>query len=114
MTKERVQKADKLKLVMTAGVGSDHIDLQTAADKGMTVVEVTGVPPDLLRVTFCLTPLPGGASHVLVCVVGIAAHCVPDSLGLLACEWNLELCACCDKHFVVDYNDCKPVLCKSM
>ena len=55
MTKERLQKADKLKLVMTAGVGSDHIDLQTAADKGMTVVEVTGVPPYLLLVTSCLT-----------------------------------------------------------
>ena len=42
MTKERIQKAEKLKLIMTAGVGSDHIDLQSAADKGMTVVEVTG------------------------------------------------------------------------
>ena len=55
MTKERLQKADKLKLVMTAGVGSDHIDLQTAADKGMTVVEVTGMP-DFWLVIFCLTP----------------------------------------------------------
>lgn len=44
MTKDRLQTADKLKLVMTAGVGSDHIDLQAAADKGMTVVEVTGAP----------------------------------------------------------------------
>ena len=42
MTKERLQKAKNLKLVMTAGVGSDHIDLNTAADKGMTVVEVSG------------------------------------------------------------------------
>ncbi|KAL0033197.1 hypothetical protein WJX79_009035 [Trebouxia sp. C0005] len=42
MTKERLEKASKLKLIMTAGVGSDHIDLQTAADKGMTVVEVSG------------------------------------------------------------------------
>ena len=42
MSKERLQKAKNLKLVMTAGVGSDHIDLQTAADQGMTVVEVTG------------------------------------------------------------------------
>ena len=53
MTKERLQKADKLKLIMTAGVGSDHIDLQTAADNGMTVVEVTGEPYFLL-VTFCM------------------------------------------------------------
>ena len=42
MSKERLQKASKLKLIMTAGVGSDHIDLNTAAEKGMTVVEVSG------------------------------------------------------------------------
>lgn len=42
MNKERLLKAEKLKLLMTAGVGSDHVHLQTAADKGMTVVEVTG------------------------------------------------------------------------
>ena len=27
---------------MTAGIGSDHIELHAAADKGMTVVEVSG------------------------------------------------------------------------
>lgn len=43
MSKERLQKASKLKLIMTAGVGSDHVDLNTAADKGMTVVEVSGM-----------------------------------------------------------------------
>jgi len=43
MNKERLEKASKLKLIMTAGVGSDHIDLKTAADKGMTIVEVSGV-----------------------------------------------------------------------
>lgn len=43
MTKERLSKAKKLKLIMTAGVGSDHIELNTAADKGMTVVEVSGM-----------------------------------------------------------------------
>ena len=64
MTKERVQKADKLKLIMTAGVGSDHIDLQTAADKGMTVVEVTGMPPHALS----NTPV-SQTGHVLVCAL---------------------------------------------
>lgn len=33
-------KAKKLQLILTAGVGSDHIDLQAAADKGITVAEV--------------------------------------------------------------------------
>ncbi|KAG0623870.1 hypothetical protein M758_3G207700 [Ceratodon purpureus] len=42
MTPERLMKAKNLKLILTAGVGSDHIDLHTAAEKGMTVAEVSG------------------------------------------------------------------------
>jgi formate dehydrogenase len=41
MTAERFAKAPKLKLVVTAGIGSDHTDLQAAMDKGVTVAEVT-------------------------------------------------------------------------
>ena len=41
MTKERFDKAKKLKLIITAGIGSDHTDLQAAMDKGVTVAEVT-------------------------------------------------------------------------
>ena len=33
LTKERVQKAKKLKLSITAGVGSDHVDLHAAAGR---------------------------------------------------------------------------------
>eukprot|EP00271_Cylindrocystis_brebissonii_P016379 TRINITY_DN39880_c0_g1_i1.p1 TRINITY_DN39880_c0_g1~~TRINITY_DN39880_c0_g1_i1.p1 ORF type:complete len:439 (-),score=84.63 TRINITY_DN39880_c0_g1_i1:23-1339(-) len=42
MTKERIQKAKKLELILTAGIGSDHIDLNEAAEKNLTVAEVTG------------------------------------------------------------------------
>lgn len=42
LTKKRIQKAKNLKLSITAGVGSDHVDLHAAADSGMTVAEVTG------------------------------------------------------------------------
>uniref|UniRef100_A0A7I4B448 Formate dehydrogenase, mitochondrial n=1 Tax=Physcomitrium patens TaxID=3218 RepID=A0A7I4B448_PHYPA len=42
MTKERLAKAKNLELLVTAGVGSDHIDLHAAAEKGLTVSEVTG------------------------------------------------------------------------
>ena len=44
LTKERIEKAKNLKLSITAGVGSDHVDLHAAADGGMTVAEVTGIP----------------------------------------------------------------------
>lgn len=42
MTKERFDKAENLELCITAGVGSDHYYLHTAANKGITVAEVLG------------------------------------------------------------------------
>src|SRR6202012_4540 len=41
MTAERFAKAPKLKMVVTAGIGSDHTDLQAAIDRKITVAEVT-------------------------------------------------------------------------
>jgi formate dehydrogenase len=41
LTAERIAKAKKLKLAITAGVGSDHVDLQAAGEHGLTVAEVT-------------------------------------------------------------------------
>ena len=42
VTRDRLKKAEKLKLVLTAGIGSDHIDLHAAADNNLTVAEVQG------------------------------------------------------------------------
>ena len=41
LTAERMAKAKKLKLAITAGIGSDHVDLQAAIKHGVTVAEVT-------------------------------------------------------------------------
>src|SRR3990172_8904996 len=41
MTAERIAKAKKLKLIITAGIGSDHTDLQAAMDRGITVAGET-------------------------------------------------------------------------
>ena len=41
LTAERIEKAPRLKLAITAGIGSDHVDLQSAIDRGITVCEVT-------------------------------------------------------------------------
>jgi formate dehydrogenase len=41
LTAERIAKAPKLKLAVTAGIGSDHVDLQAAIDNEVTVAEVT-------------------------------------------------------------------------
>src|SRR5690349_21235839 len=41
LTAERIAKAPKLKLAITAGIGSDHVDLPAAIEHGVTVAEVT-------------------------------------------------------------------------
>ncbi len=41
LTAERIEKARNLKIAITAGIGSDHVDLQAAIDRGITVAEVT-------------------------------------------------------------------------
>lgn len=38
--KDRIEKADNLKLSITAGVGSDHVDIKAAADNNILVTEI--------------------------------------------------------------------------
>ena len=41
LTAERIAKAPKLKMALTAGIGSDHVDLEAACKNNITVAEVT-------------------------------------------------------------------------
>ncbi len=41
VTREKMELAPNLKMAITAGIGSDHVDLQAAMDHGVDVVEVT-------------------------------------------------------------------------
>ncbi|WP_351228141.1 NAD-dependent formate dehydrogenase [Streptomyces sp. NPDC002133] len=41
LTPERIAASPQLKLAITAGIGSDHVDLPSAISHGMTVAEVT-------------------------------------------------------------------------
>lgn len=41
LTAERIARAPRLKLALTAGIGSDHVDLSAAMARGITVAEVT-------------------------------------------------------------------------
>ena len=41
LTAERIRNAPKLKIAITAGIGSDHVDLQSAIARDITVCEVT-------------------------------------------------------------------------
>jgi formate dehydrogenase len=42
LDRDRFDRAPSLKLVITAGVGSDHVDPEAAVEHGVTVTEVTG------------------------------------------------------------------------
>jgi formate dehydrogenase len=42
VSKDMLGEATNLKLILTAGVGSDHVDLGEAAERGITVAEITG------------------------------------------------------------------------
>ena len=65
MTAERIAKAPKLKLAITAGIGSDHVDLQAAMDRGITVAEVT----------YCNSI--SVAEHVVMMILGAGAQLHP-------------------------------------
>src|SRR5258708_559879 len=41
LTAERIATAPNLKMAITAGIGSDHVDLEAAIERGITVAEVT-------------------------------------------------------------------------
>jgi formate dehydrogenase len=41
LTRKRIEMAKNLKIAITAGIGSDHVDLQAAMDNKVDVVEVT-------------------------------------------------------------------------
>ena len=47
LTAERIARAKNLKLAITAGIGSDHVDLQAAIDHKITVAEVTYSTPSV-------------------------------------------------------------------
>jgi lactate dehydrogenase-like 2-hydroxyacid dehydrogenase len=55
LTAERIARAARLQPAITAGIGSDHVDLQPAIDRGITVAERRKPSPYLRR---RLHPLP--------------------------------------------------------
>ncbi|XP_042498771.1 formate dehydrogenase, mitochondrial-like isoform X2 [Macadamia integrifolia] len=71
VTAERIKKAKNLQLLLTAGVGSDHIDLQAAAAAGLTVAEVTGsnvvsvAEDELMRILILVRNFVAGHNQVV-------------------------------------------------
>jgi formate dehydrogenase len=81
LTAERIAKAPKLKLAITAGIGSDHVDLQAAIERGITVAEVT----------YCNSI--SVAEHVVMMILGLVRNYIPSYQWVVKGGWNIADCA---------------------
>lgn len=80
MTAERIAKAPKLKMIVTAGIGSDHTDLQAAMERDITVAEVT----------FCNSI--SVAEHVVMMILGLVRNYIPSYQWVVKGGWNIADC----------------------
>ena len=81
LTAERIAKASKLKLAITAGIGSDHVDLKAAIERGMTVAEVT------------YSNSISVAEHVVMMILGLVRNYIPSHQWVIDGGWNIADCA---------------------
>jgi formate dehydrogenase len=81
LTAERIARAPELKLALTAGIGSDHVDLQAAIDRGITVAEVT----------YCNSI--SVAEHVVMMILGLVRNYIPSYKVVIDGGWNIADCA---------------------
>jgi len=77
VTKERIDKAPKLRLVLTAGVGSDHIDLAAAAEHNVTVAEITGC--NVVSV----------AEHAVMQILALVRNYIPAYKDVIEGGWDI-------------------------
>jgi formate dehydrogenase len=80
LTADRIAKAPNLKLALTAGIGSDHVDLQAAMDRGITVTEVT----------YCNSI--SVAEHVVMLILVLVRDYLPAHQWVLDGGWNIADC----------------------
>ncbi|MDR3477870.1 MAG: NAD-dependent formate dehydrogenase [Gammaproteobacteria bacterium] len=80
LTEERIAKAKKLKLAITAGIGSDHVDLQSAAKNDITVAEVT------------YSNSISVSEHVVMMVLSLVRNYIPSYEWVIKKGWNIADC----------------------
>jgi formate dehydrogenase len=80
LTAERIARAPKLKLAVTAGIGSDHVDLDAAITNGITVAEVT----------FCNSI--SVAEHVVMMILSQVRNYLPSYQRVIDGGWNIADC----------------------
>jgi len=81
VTAERMAKAKNLKACITAGIGSDHVDLAAAADRKIDVAEVT----------FCNSI--SVSEHVVMMILGLVRNFIPShGFTKAGPGWNIADC----------------------
>jgi len=80
LTEERFNKAKKLKLAITAGIGSDHVDLQSAIRHGVTVAEVS------------YSNSISVSEHVVMMILSLVRNYIPSYLWVVKGGWNIADC----------------------
>jgi formate dehydrogenase len=80
LTAERIAKAKKLQLALTAGIGSDHVDLKAAAAHGITVAEVT------------FSNSISVAEHIVMMVLSLVRNYLPSHQIAIDGGWNIADC----------------------
>src|SRR3989454_5594261 len=80
LTAERIAKAPNLKLAITAGIGSDHVDLQAAMEGGITVAEVT----------YCNSI--SVSEHVVMMILALVRNYIPSYEVVIDGGWNIADC----------------------
>lgn len=80
LTEERIAKAKNLKLVITAGIGSDHVDLASAMKNGITVTEVT------------FSNSISVAEHVVMMILSLVRNYIPSYEWVVKKGWNIADC----------------------
>jgi len=80
LTAARIAKAPKLKLAITAGIGSDHVDLQAAMERGLTVAEVT------------FSNSISVSEHVVMMILSLVRNYIPSYQWVVKGGWNIADC----------------------
>jgi formate dehydrogenase len=80
LTAERIAKAPRLKLAITAGIGSDHVDLQAAIEHGITVAEVT------------YSNSISVSEHVVMAILTLVRNYIPSYKWVVDGGWNIADC----------------------
>jgi formate dehydrogenase len=80
LTAERIEEAPNLKLAVTAGIGSDHVDIDAAIAHSITVAEVT------------FSNSISVAEHTVMQILALVRNFIPSYHYVTEGSWNIADC----------------------